>query len=275
MRACLVSAVALGLVSSVFALPATTDDGCEDHTMTDPQSTAYPQYPDSHVDPMSQPPVYTVYYSTADPQTYYPSVTPQPYYPSADPQPYYPSVTPYPYVTPYPSVVPTEEQPCESTSPEPATTYTDTTPVGGYPSTDYSQYDSFTQSYLKVHNKYRAIHHAPPLVYDKVMADYAYNHVKNGGCHMQHSQPHKYGENLGIGFSNIESCIDAWYNEEKYYNYAHGDFSTQTGHFTQVCWKKAAKIGCGQVQCGHGYYISCNYDTGNVIGQFQANVLAP
>lgn len=112
---------------------------------------------------------------------------------------------------------------------------------------------------------------------------------------MKHSTDHKYGENLGIGFTTIADCINAWYNEGKYYNYGNGGFSvslhypkhiclicntncqfqTTTGHFTQVVWLHATKIGCGFQKCGHGYYYSCNYDVGNVIGQFKQNVLPP
>jgi len=158
----------------------------------------------------------------------------------------------------------------------PCDTDTDTVPVSddsyGAPPTAGDTPSSFGQTCLDVHNKYRAMHSAPALKWDNTMANYALNHVKTGGCHMQHSKG-PYGENLGIGFSDVKSCIDAWYKEESKYNYGSGGFSSATGHFTQVVWKNAKKIGCAQWKCGHGYYISCNYDTGNVIGSFKTNVL--
>jgi len=284
MRACLVSAVALGLVSAVFALPAQVGDDCEDHVITDPQSTPYPEsYPDTSVEPVPEPPVYTVYYSQeSSPQPSEPC-DPSPY-PESDPQDSYPSVTPYPSITPYPvpypEVVPTAEEPCnDETSPEPVTYPSAYPEPYTAPTEDTTTYsgptDSFTQSYLSAHNNYRKKHGAPPLSYDAAMASYAQSHVDNGGCHMQHSHPHTYGENLGIGFSDITSCIKMWYEENSSYSYAHGGFSTSTGHFTQVVWKGATKIGCGKAKCGKSYYISCNYDHGNIIGQFQDNVFPP
>jgi len=259
MRASL-AAAALGFVSAVFALPTTVDD-CEDNVITDPQSSpsAYPQYYSqpspsaspqdySQVDPKHESPVYTVYYSTQQSYPSYPSVTPQ--------------------------SSPTEE-PCDETSPQ--SSYPSVTPVSTYgtdTSPSYGNMDDFTKSYMELHNSLRAKHGAPPLKYSQTMANYATQHVQSGGCHMQHSHG-PYGENLGIGFSKIDDCINAWYDEEKYYNYANGGFSDKTGHFTQVVWLHADSIGCGQQKCGSGYYYSCNYNTGNVIGEFKQNVLPP
>ena len=171
--------------------------------------------------------MYTVYYSSQDPVSY-PSVTP---YPES-----YPSVTPYPVS--YPSVTPISdptEEPCESSSsPE---SYPSETPVsyGSNPSPSYGNYDDFTKSYLDLHNSLRAQHGAGPLELDHDMANYATSHVQSGGCHMKHSTDHKYGENLGIGFSTIGDCINAWYDEEKYYNYGSGGFSVSLHYHKHIC----------------------------------------
>jgi hypothetical protein len=68
----------------------------------------------------------------------------------------------------------------------------------------------------------------------------------------------------------------AWADEEALYNYANPGFSSATGHFTQQVWKGSATIGCGRAACAGSPLYVCNYDPpGNVIGQFDTNVLRP
>jgi len=56
------------------------------------------------------------------------------------------------------------------------------------------------------------------------------------------------------------------------------------GHFTQVVWKNSTELGCGAAQGvktfqGNQYnafYVVCQYGpAGNVIGQFDDNVIKP
>jgi hypothetical protein len=70
---------------------------------------------------------------------------------------------------------------------------------------------------------------------------------------------------------------DMWYDEVKKYNYANGGFSSATGHFTQVVWKSSQNLGCGiGIRNGNSFYGVAQYTPpGNVIGQFQQNVLKP
>ncbi|KAF8454926.1 CAP domain-containing protein [Terfezia claveryi] len=136
----------------------------------------------------------------------------------------------------------------------------------------------FERMYVGKHNELRARTGAGPLTLDRTMADYAQNHVNP--CVFEHSSPRKYGENLGAGYPSIAASIQAWFDEWTEYPFDKPDFYPGTGHFTQVVWKAATKIGCAQKVCNGangtpGTYYSCNYDEGNLIGSFDDNVSAP
>jgi len=95
-------------------------------------------------------------------------------------------------------------------------------------------------------------------------------------CIFEHSNS-DYGENLAAGYDSPESAIKAWVDEESQYSYSAGQFDMGTGHFTQVVWKGAKKVGCASYDCNGkggtpGKFFTCNYDTGNVVGQFVENV---
>ena len=81
--------------------------------------------------------------------------------------------------------------------------------------------------------------------------------------------PH--GENLFAAKPNgdIIRAVQAWYGEEKQYNYNNPNWQPGAGHFTQVVWKGTTKVGCAAVQCGNlGTYVICEYSPpGNVIGK--------
>ncbi|KAI5800274.1 CAP domain-containing protein [Peziza echinospora] len=167
-----------------------------------------------------------------------------------------------------------------TTTPAPvaAPTTTSAAVVVTPPATGSSGLSAFAQEYLNSHNAYRAKHGAPALKFSQTLADYAQAHV--GNCVFAHSSPYKYGENLAAGYATVSKAIDAWYQEEVYYDYAKAEFSSQTGHFTQVVWANAKEIGCGSIACNGkngtpGTYYSCSYDQGNISGQFAANVKPP
>ena len=95
-------------------------------------------------------------------------------------------------------------------------------------------------------------------------------------CQFAHSGSATYGENLCLGYATWQGCVDAWLGEESSYNYGAPGFSEATGHFTQCVWKATAGVGCAKKDCPGGVLMSCNYSPpGNVIGQFQQNVLPP
>ena len=66
---------------------------------------------------------------------------------------------------------------------------------------------------LKAHNEKRALHKAPPLVWDATLARHAQswaNHLANEVGHMEHAQGTGEGENLywSMG-SAVAKCVDA------------------------------------------------------------------
>lgn len=134
--------------------------------------------------------------------------------------------------------------------------------------------NEYAQLMLDIHNKFRSHHSAGPLSWDEDLALFANDYAAKFTCSMnlQHSGEHP--ENLAVGYGSGPDAVQAWYDEGKTYDYSSGAYN----HFTQVVWKGASKLGCGIKDCrseGYGYYINCNYDVGNIIGQFAQNVLPP
>ncbi|GJJ74800.1 hypothetical protein EMPS_07158 [Entomortierella parvispora] len=136
------------------------------------------------------------------------------------------------------------------------------------------------QSILDTHNKFRALHQAPPLTWNAKLAAFGNNHLK--ACEFKHSGG-PYGENLAAGYKDYKTAITAWYNEVKSYNYNRPGFSGATGHFTQVVWKATTQVGCAKRFCQNSnwtIYI-CEYSApGNIVSPptneyFRKNVLPP
>lgn len=124
--------------------------------------------------------------------------------------------------------------------------------------------DSFKSQVLTAHNNYRAIHSAPPLVWNDTTAAFA--QTVSSPCIFKHSGG-PYGENLAAGYPTPVAAIKAWYDEGVNYNYAAAQFTESTGHFTQVVWKNAKQIGCAVATCNGangtpGVMLTCDYDTG-------------
>lgn len=108
-------------------------------------------------------------------------------------------------------------------------------------------------------------------------------------CKYGHRQGHVYNEilfgdpNLPEEFEPLATATDYWWNRELA-NYTSGHlytFSRSTGHFTQMAWPKATKMGCAMQACQnaqeqgfqglpadhtHWTYVVCSYDIGNVSG---------
>lgn len=139
---------------------------------------------------------------------------------------------------------------------------------------------SVAQQWVDAHNRFRANHCAPPLVWSSELAKVAQkwaDTLKSKGCMFGHSPGAKYGENLAAGTSGAldpESTVAMWYDEVKKYNFKTGAFSMETGHFTQVVWTTTKSVGCGVVTCKGNDIHVCNYDPpGNWDGQFKQHVL--
>lgn len=102
---------------------------------------------------------------------------------------------------------------------------------------------------------------------------------------IDHTCPNKNGagENLAAGSGGnwnnnqfAEMSTKMWYDEVKDYDYNKPGFSSQTGHFTQVVWKKSQKLGFGYAQVnGYTVGVALYSPPGNYQGQFKENVLKP
>lgn len=128
---------------------------------------------------------------------------------------------------------------------------------------------------LDLHNKYRSIHHSSSLIWNNTLANAAQQLVNK--CVFQHDTTTIYGENLyaifGYNLPKVEQtltdAVNAWYAEEKEYDYKNPRYS----HFTQLVWRASSQLGCAVNDCGYMRFISCKYyPPGNVLGQFERNV---
>jgi len=119
---------------------------------------------------------------------------------------------------------------------------------------------------LSKHNQLRALHGVPPQTWSPDVAASAQvlaNKLAREGCALVHSDT-PYGENLAVGHASIDRAIQKWYDEIDLYDHAGGDFSTDTGHYTQVVWKDSVGLGCASADCrgsrwaGQKVYV-CQY----------------
>ena len=137
---------------------------------------------------------------------------------------------------------------------------------------------------LDRHNLYRAKHQAPNLerlaALETIAQSYSEKLVTLGYLvHSNNTLNGNYiGENLYFGYNAGylgTKPVDAWYDEIKDYDFAKSEFTSGTGHFTQVVWKNSKQVGCGVACSNKDYcYVTCNYyPGGNYLGQFKTNVL--
>lgn len=138
----------------------------------------------------------------------------------------------------------------------------------------------FREQLLQLHNEKRRLHHVPPLTLSDKLNDVAQDYAKKISSMraLVHSG-NGYGENLYRRSSYPPTDIDAsfpmnrWYQEVDNYDFENGDFSSKTGHFTQVVWKGSQQLGVGYVRKGGDVYVVANYyPPGNRMHQFQQNV---
>uniref|UniRef100_A0A6C0KWJ8 SCP domain-containing protein n=1 Tax=viral metagenome TaxID=1070528 RepID=A0A6C0KWJ8_9ZZZZ len=136
-------------------------------------------------------------------------------------------------------------------------------------------------------NNYRTLHQAPPLTWDPTIAIFSQNwanYLLNNNL-FQHSGTSLYGENLayfqgyGTDFMGlVKLAVDMWYNEIKLYDFTKPGFSEATGHFTALVWKSSTTFAMGFAINTTTNAVDVTMNTsppGNVIGQFDTNVLAP
>ncbi|MFG1790226.1 CAP family protein [Nocardia sp. NPDC049149] len=149
--------------------------------------------------------------------------------------------------------------------------------IGAVPNAVPAHADSLSQAeidrVLELHNTVRAKHHAPALTWNAEAASFAKKWADR--CEFGHSPDRKYGENIAMGYRSWDEVMKGWVDdEEPKYDYDAGEFSPETGHFTQVVWKATTQVGVAVAQCPDGpFYVAEYSPPGNVRGQFKQNVL--
>ncbi|XP_031567085.1 protein PRY1-like isoform X2 [Actinia tenebrosa] len=133
---------------------------------------------------------------------------------------------------------------------------------------------------LMLINLYRAMHGSAPLFWNEQLANesqaWAEKLAQKGT--LDHDTSMTDGENIAklpASNSDVMNAIDAWYEEEKMFDYKNPAFSKATGHFTQLVWKGSKEMGLGIAPSKDNseYYIVARFrPSGNVQGKFAVNV---
>lgn len=132
----------------------------------------------------------------------------------------------------------------------------------------YTQAQNSPQDFLNPHNAARSEVGVKPIEWDDQLASVAndWANQNKGSCQLHHSDHHDLGENLfwggGSGWTAAQAVGD-WVSEKQYW---HPDSLTcdageECGHYTQVIWRGASKVGCATITCNTGdTWIGCNYN---------------
>lgn len=180
-------------------------------------------------------------------------------------------------------------------------------PTAGIPIASPPTNGTFQDSILAKHNELRATRNARPLVWDADLANRAIGWAKvlankcgtlshptdkGDACkYMNRCIPNTGGDGQNLALQSVAgrdlpspqqsgmSGVQDWYDEYKIYDPCKPR-APDVGHYTQLVWKGAKKIGCGYSECNANKtrIVACNYDTGNitnnqsVIDAYNANV---
>jgi len=159
----------------------------------------------------------------------------------------------------------------------PITVRPPTPPVGVTPPDP----NAAAQTFLAVHNRFRADHCAPPLRWSPAIAAGAQAWAERCVCGHDSADLNRRGEgeNVACGHATAEAAVTGWYSEISAYNFNNPGFQPGTGHFTAVVWRGSSEIGCGfTTRCanlapGQVHWV-CRYKApGNFTGEFPRNVL--
>lgn len=146
--------------------------------------------------------------------------------------------------------------------------------------TNNAPVDGPAAAMLAAHNRYRRDHCAPPLRWSEKLARVAQtwaDTLNKRGCVFEHSPDSRYGENLAFysppQSADASTVVSGWYKEIAKYNFKKPGFSFETGHFTQVVWKRTTELGCAMTTCNNAAIWVCNYNPpGNFRRQYRDNV---
>jgi len=157
-----------------------------------------------------------------------------------------------------------------------------------------SEQDPNKQQWLDAHNNYRNEVEYNNLEWDDDLASQSKNYANklastNKFEHGDLCNPNckgstcseggnRCGQNLekATPTTNPQQSVDNWFSEKsKYLGGASCDQRNMeclesAGHYTQVMWRDATKVGCGISD--NNEISSCLYDKGNLIGGFSSNV---
>ena len=160
-------------------------------------------------------------------------------------------------------------------------------PSGGSGTTTPSSFPD-AQVYVDAHNAVRAAvtepagyvgnwQPLPPVTWSNEVATtaqaWADNLKSTMSCGLQHASNTGYGENLAEAGTRLgpqkAPLICGRARTEELHTYATKyAFSADTGHYTQLVWRKSTQIGCGSAACANGTVIVCRYSPpGNYIGE--------
>ncbi|CAD7088490.1 unnamed protein product [Hermetia illucens] len=140
------------------------------------------------------------------------------------------------------------------------------------------------------HNEYRARHGAPALTVSPELCEYAQqwaNHLASTNEFYYRSEK-TLGQNLFccpisalVTDLTGQEVASYWYSTVRRYNYFKEPGLLHTnvnaGHFTQMVWVSTRYFGVGKASSKTGkiFVVAYYYPPGNIVGEFQDNVLPP
>jgi uncharacterized protein YkwD len=131
----------------------------------------------------------------------------------------------------------------------------------------------FVNTILAIHNRERAAVGVPPLVWSDSLAAGAKDWAEHLATlnQMVHSTDMSYGENLAgrtHGGDTTAPMVESWVAEKK--NWHGGNLTEenfkQVGHYTQMVWRNAKQVGCGQATGSVNDYLVCRYSVSQSLG---------
>ncbi|PAA91297.1 hypothetical protein BOX15_Mlig009687g1 [Macrostomum lignano] len=161
------------------------------------------------------------------------------------------------------------------------------------------QKDIFNIECLTIVNNYRRVHGVPHLCYSEKLAEKAQvwaSKLAMEDKDLLHDPAilaaessasvdwrRTDGENVGVTNPRINSyyevldVLSTWYSEIKDYNFDQHNESPRTSFFTQMIWASTRVAGFAKAKSksGRTFIVARFRPTGNLVGEYQANVFPP